>query len=141
MSSVEEMRTLLDSEEFDMRYSIGIGQSSSSMKFRDLDQIVQAFATHFAIISVKAELDQIVDGLKGWEVLQLIRSNPNKMRQLFLHEEIHITADIMFNMFRSNLSPTGSNQRELEEAVLLKWANYLQMIEGINLRSHFYCAY
>ena len=74
------MRTLLDSQEYEMRYNIGIGQLSSSLNFCDLDRIVQAFATHFAVIlCVKAELDLLADGLKTLNIFDLLRSNPNKM--------------------------------------------------------------
>lgn len=126
------MRELLDSEEYDMRYSIGIGQPSSSLQYDDLDRIVQAFATHFSIVCVKAELDQLTEGLNALGILDLIRSNPNKMRQLFFSgNEVSLTADKMLAMFHSNLSPLGSNRRESEEAVLMKWVNYLQKIEGL----------
>ena len=125
------MRTLLDSDEYETRYNIGIGQLSSSLNFCDLDRIVQAFATHFAVICVKAELDQLADGLKTLDIFDLLRSNPNKMRQLFVNENPDsLTADKMLDMFLSNLSPLGSNRRESEEAVVMKWVNYLQMIEG-----------
>lgn len=125
------MRTLLDSDEYDMRYSIGIGQPSSSLKLCDRDRIVQAFATHFTIITVKAELDQMTEGLKALGVLQLIHSNPKKMRQLFVREsKVKLTADILMDIFRFNLSPLGSNTRECEETVIMHWVNYLQMIEG-----------
>ena len=125
------MRTLLDSDEYEMRYNIGIGQLSSSLNFCDLDRIVQAFATHFAVICVKAELDQLADGLKTLDIFDLLRSNPNKMRQLFVNENPDsLTADKMLDMFLSNLSPLGSNRRESEEAVVMNWVNYLQMIEG-----------
>ena len=130
VTSVEEMRTLLDSDEYDMRYSIGVGQPSCLLKFSDLDRIVQDFSIHFSIICVKAELDQLAEGLKTLGVLELLRSNPNAMRQLFIHSEVPLTVDLMLDMFVSNLSPSGSNSREMEEAVVMNWVNYLQIIEG-----------
>lgn len=126
------MRTLLDSDEFDIRYDIGVSQPTSSLQLIDCDQIVQSFATHFSIMRVKAELDQIVEGLKTLDLLDLIHSNPNRMRSLFVHtEQPPLTADVMLDLFEARLSPTGSNRRETEEAVLMLWVNYLQMIESM----------
>ena len=52
--------------------STGIGQLRSSLNFCDLDRIVQVFATHFAVIlCVKAELDQLADGLKTLDIFDL----------------------------------------------------------------------
>ncbi len=68
-----------------------------------------------------------MEGLKTFDVLDLIRRNPNKMRQLFVFV---LTADFMIDLFVPVLSPKGSNQREVVDSVVVKWSNYLQMIEG-----------
>ena len=100
VTSVEEMRKILDSDEYDMRYDIGIGQSSSSLELSDLDRIVQAFATHFSVVYVKAELDQLMQGLKAFGILELMCSNPNKMRKLFISgDEVPLTMDMMLDNY------------------------------------------
>ena len=50
------MRNLLDSEEYEFRYEIGIAQPSGTLQLSDLDRIVETSATHYSIVSVKAEL-------------------------------------------------------------------------------------
>ena len=78
------MRALLDSDEFDFRYDIGIAQLSQNLHLRDCMRIVKSCAAHFTIHSVKAELDQICEGLSCMGVLQLMRDKPALLRPLFL---------------------------------------------------------
>ena len=134
MSSVEEMRAILDSEEFDFRYEIGVAQPTQNLSLRDSMRIVKSCAAHFTIHSVKAELDQICDGLNCMGVLQLIRENPALFRPLFLpHPPAPLTADYMINLFATKFSPPGSNSREEEEAAVMKWVQLLQAIEGMQV--------
>ena len=125
------MRNLLDSEEYEFRYEIGIAQPSGTLQLSDLDRIVETSATHYSIVSVKAELDQIIDGLTTLEVLDLIVHNPNGMEALFVYSiPPPLTADKMVDMFQPRFSPTGANRREVEEAVVMQWIHYLQLIES-----------
>ena len=130
------MRVLLDSDEFDFRYDIGVSQPSHTLQLSDRDRILNSMATHYAVKYMKAEVDQLKEGLKAMGVLDVIVSNPRKMRPLFVHHEpatVHLTADKMIDLFTPVLSPVGSNQRELEEAVMMHWVNYIQMIESKSL--------
>ena len=131
MSTIAELRELLDSEQYDFRYDIGIAQPSQSVEIIDRDRIVQGIASHYAIIRVKAELDQILEGLNTLELQDLIRQNPQKMRPLFLHADpVPLTADQMIDLFTTKFSPVGSNRREVEEAIVMHWVNFIQMIES-----------
>ena len=130
-TNVEEMRALLDSDEYDFRYDVGVTQPSHTSQFADLDCIVQSLAMHYSVVCVKAELDDMVDGLKTLDVLGLIRTNGNKLRPLFVcGDSTPPTVDNMIDMFAPKLSPIGSNRRESEEEVVMQWVNYLQMIES-----------
>ncbi len=68
VANLEEMKLLLDSDEYSFRFDIGLSQPSASLKFSDREMLVKSFATHFAVLSVKAELDQLVEGLKTFDV-------------------------------------------------------------------------
>ena len=127
------MKALLDSDEkMGFRFSIGVSMPSSSVRLADREAIVQSVAKHYSVLSVKAELDQIVDGLKTMGVLDLFRSRPNLMRPLLMGKPpASLTSDYMINLFTPALSPSGSNQREGEDATVLQWINYVQMIEGM----------
>lgn len=125
------MRTLLDSEEFDFRFDIGVAQPTQKLHLQDCMRIVKSCAAHFTIHSIKAELDQICDGLNCMGVLQLMRNNPALLRPLFLPQPLRpLSADYMINLFVTKFSPLGCNTREEEEAVVMKWVQFLQSIEG-----------
>ncbi len=129
------MRELLDSEEFAFRFDIGLTQPSSSFQFSNIDYILKLFASHYLILSVMGELNEILDGLKVVKMLDLIRANPNKMEQLFIYSNPKvITAEDMFKLFPPLYSETGSNIREAEEDVVMLWVHFLQIIERKYIR-------
>ena len=134
------MRDVLESEEMSCRFSVGISRPSHLYKLSDRDDIVQSMANHFSISSVKAELDQLTEGLKVLDVLNLFREYPNSMRPLLLYSKpIRLTSDYIIDIFKPMLSLPGSNVREREEAILLQWTNYVQLIEGKTIFLH--CVY
>ncbi len=63
MDNEERFRRLLDSNEYDFRYDCGISEPSFRLKLSDRKRIIDAAATHYCILRVKAELDQLVEGL------------------------------------------------------------------------------
>ena len=97
---MEEMRTVLDSEEFDFRFDIGVAQPSQNLYLRDCMRIVKSCAAHFTIHSIKAELVQICDGLN---CVGVPRNNPALLRPLFLPQPLcPLSADYMINLFVTN---------------------------------------
>ena len=48
------------------------------MNIRDVEceGIILSLCLHYVILSAKAELDEMVNGLKSLEILSLVRSNP-----------------------------------------------------------------
>ena len=131
------MRELLDSDDMDFRFSIGLSRPSYSLQLTDRDSMVQSMATHYSVLSVKAELDQLIDGLKVLGVLDLLRNYPKVMRPLLLCKKpVCLTSDYVIDMFKPVMSLPGSNQREKEEALTLHWVNYVQLIEGKVLKMY-----
>ena len=126
-----EFRELLGTDEYDFRYECGVSQPVTSINLSDRNKLVSAIAMHYSVVRVKAELDQIVNGLKVLKIEELIQANPQKMRELFVHfKPLPLTADALFDMFPARFSPICSNKRESEEAALMKWVNYTQAVEG-----------
>ena len=108
-----------------------MSKSVTAIELSNHHDIVNAFTMHYSLISVKAELDQMVKGLRMYGVYELIQANKQLMRQLFVHfKPLTFTADMLFDMFPAKFSPVGSNAREAEEAALMNWVNYTQEIEG-----------
>lgn len=61
--STEELETVLNSDEYDFRYGLGVAEQTQSVHFVDKNLIVTHMANHFATLHVKAELDQMLCGL------------------------------------------------------------------------------
>ena len=86
---------------------------------------------HYTILAIKAELDQLVNGLQTLGVLTLLRDHPNTMHSLFVYSEARpMTAGDLFDMFPPHLSAAGSNSMEREEDQLMKWLHFLEYVEG-----------
>ena len=124
---MEQMKTVLDDDAFDFRFELGISQQPSTLSDRDC--IVQFFAKHFTVVRVKAQLDQMIDGLKALGIYDLIKANPRSMHKLFTSKPAPITLDVVINLFQTRFSPEGSNRREDEEQVVMFWVHFLEMIE------------
>ena len=91
------------------------------MNIRDVERegIISSLCLHFVILSAKAELDEMVNGLKSLEILSLVRSNPVVARQFFVKGTPKpLTADSLYDMFTLELSPPMSNGREKEVQLL-----------------------
>ena len=124
------MKVLLDSDDYDFRFDVGLGFPTDSMRFVDRDKIVQSLASYFTVVKVKAQIDQLVEGLCVLGILDLVRANPCKARELFIYSKPEaMTADAVIYLFTPRLSPAGSNTREDEEQMVILWANFVQMIE------------
>lgn len=127
--TVEEMRVLLDSDDFEFRFDVGVSDFSMKLELSDCDRIIQSLATYFTIVRVKAQIDQMIDGLKTLGVYDLIRANPSAMYNLFVFQSEPITSDFTLHLFETRLSPEGSNQREDEERIVMYWVNFIDLIE------------
>lgn len=128
----EEMNALLDGDLFDLRCTCGITVPSSSLKFKDLSDLIRNICLHFVIYAAKSELDQIRDGLKILGLLSVMESSALQFLPLFLGScQQQLTADKLIGLFKiQQWSPKGSNDREDEEAIVVNWENYVRETAG-----------
>lgn len=127
------MRALLDSDEFEFRFDIGVSDLSSRVELSDRVCIVQSLATHFTVVRVKAQIDQMIDGLHSLGIYDLVKANPHTMHKLLVSRPEPITSDFMLNLLQTRFSPDGSNGREDEEQVVMYWVHFIDMIECKNI--------
>ena len=122
---------MLGSDEYDFRYDLGITKAAHEVRIVDREKIVTSMALHYGVLVVKAELDQILCGISSTlNALTLIRDN-GVMRQLFVFKvRPPPTADNLFDTLPAKFSESGSNAREKEEATMMLWWDFLQMVEG-----------
>ena len=134
VSSPSQLQELLDTDELDFRYDLGISIPAHKVRLDDREKIVSSIALHYRVLVVKAELDQILCGLSSTlNALTLIRDNAAVMRPLFVYQQRPPpTADTLFDMLQAKFSESGTNAREVEEATMMIWCDFLQMVDGKN---------
>ena len=73
------------------------------------------------------ELDQMVEGLKLFDVISLLRQHPLKFKSLFVFDPVDsvLTVDQMVALLDVMYSPQGSNKRVSEEATFMHWDEFL----------------
>ena len=131
-SNEQELNQIVENEEFDFLYDCGIQTRSITMAKKD--DVISAIAKHYCIVICKAELDQLIEGLSTLQVLDLVRSNPDVMRELFIYvEPKKLSSDYIIDLFTPSYSPQGCNRREFEEAAVMKWIQFIEIIEGVRI--------
>ena len=128
----QDLRKLLQRDDYSFLFDLRVSQPTETIRPEDVDRIVAAIAKHYAILNVKAELDQLLCGMSTTiKVLELVRENPNAMRPLYVFNKVPITLDGLYDILPANYSPQGSNKREKEELVIIQWIHLTQYIEGM----------
>ena len=129
-TSTDELQQLLDSEEYDFKYDLGIITSPQDV---DRDHLVSMIALHYGILAVKGEIDQIISGLSSTlDALHFIRSNAGITRSLFVFKpRPALTVSSLFDMLPAKLSELGSTSRIKQEATIMLWSDFLEMTEGM----------
>ena len=76
MDTLKNLQALLDSDEYQFRFDIGVNVPSASVALKDKERIALSIAMHYLVYSCKAELDQMKDGLLHLHVLGLVERYP-----------------------------------------------------------------
>lgn len=120
------MRVVLNSNEFDFRFEVGITDVSCQLENRK--HIVQSISNYFTVVRVKAQIDQLYEGMKCLGIDELFKAYPSTMHHLFVSQPQPLTSDSMMFLFQPVLSPEGSNRREDEEQLIMYWVHFLELI-------------
>ena len=79
------------------------------------------------LLRVKAEIDQIAEGLELFNVLRLIRKYPTEIREMFICDpHCKPTLDEMTMLFQPKYSNDQSSRKVIEEASVMYWNEFLQ---------------
>jgi hypothetical protein len=126
----EEFRMLVRSSDYEFFMECGITKPVTSMRLGDKSMIISAVCLHYAILGSLAELEQLKRGLQTAKLATLMDKHAHLFKELFLHSHKPITADFIQDMFVTEYSDHGSNNRVKEEAIMMNWVSYLQELEG-----------
>lgn len=84
----EQLRDIL-AEGCDILQEAGYTRPIHAAKLEKKDAVIGAVALHHCILSMKAELDELVDGIKSTGFLDYIRKFPLVFEGLFTSKETH----------------------------------------------------
>ncbi len=123
----------MNSDDYEFRYDLGISQPADKIRLSDKQTIVELMTKHFTILRVKAELDQILCGLSSTlNFLEFVRNNQRELRQFFIYNPPPtFTWSSLYNLLPATMSEIGTNRREEEENVIMKWINLTRIVEGV----------
>lgn len=134
VQTTDQIRVLIDSEEFQFRFECGFSAPSSALTVGEKEDIMKSLSLHYLIYANRAEIDQLMDGLKTLGVLQLMQQHPSLFKPLLLSSaKPSLTSSQMVKLFQPIWSVAGSNQREKEELIILNWTTYLDETQGVLL--------
>ena len=96
----------------------------------DIPVLWKIISVHSCIVPIKAELDQLQEGLKLFNVIDILKSFPIQTKQLFVSGgSISLSLDTMLELFEFDFSVQGSNARETEEATVVHWNEFLTEVD------------
>ena len=127
VENVESLRNLLSEDPADVVYMSGFSTPITKVTLDDNPVVLKAVSIHSCIGPIKAELDQLKEGLNLFNVIDLIKK---QTRELFVSTgSAKLTVNNMLDLFEFSFSLEGSNAREAEEANILHWNEFLMEVE------------
>ncbi|XP_065835679.1 uncharacterized protein [Oscarella lobularis] len=98
-----ELQSLFEDLDSDMVKAVcdaGYHEVLASITIKKKEALRHCLLLHFAVLCVKAELDQLRDGLKLMNVLSIMQSHKDIMKKYFVHDEDSaLTAEGILKMF------------------------------------------
>ena len=129
-STDEELKQLIDTNEYNFRFEAGMNLPSAAMGTINKGEIAKALAMHYVIYSSMAELEHIKKGLRVLGVQKLMSANITTLKPLFCKLNDKLSAASFVNLFDICWSPLNTTKREEEEGVILAWTEYVMNTEG-----------
>ncbi|XP_045898128.1 G2/M phase-specific E3 ubiquitin-protein ligase-like [Micropterus dolomieu] len=88
-------------------------------------EIVSDYLQWYIIDRNSSVIERFRDGLSTLEFLNALQQHPTLLAPVLYHSESRITASELQRLFKTDLSPSGSNRRLKESQTMAYWADYL----------------
>ena len=119
----------------------GVTKPTAMMHLSDKATVISAVCLHYSVLGSLAELEQLRRGLQTTRFFALMQNNVSLMKPLFIYQNKIITSDFIQDFFEVVYSEKGSNNRMKEEALMINWITYLQLLEGLSVHLASYFSY
>lgn len=130
----------------------GFNRPPATLTLRDVPQLIECVTLHSTLLIVKAELDEILKGLKDAGVLEVLHQSPGLFKPLFVYQDkslaagtialvvmfmwlfvkliLLLTGDIVDLFKVKNFSEQGSLSFTKEQATYMFFKDFLEELEG-----------
>ncbi|XP_065104077.2 uncharacterized protein [Paramisgurnus dabryanus] len=93
--------------------------------FEEKHKVVEEYLRWYVIDRNQSVIKRFKDGLATLQFLTALQQHPRVLGSFLCHNEKKLTAIDLENLFKHELSPAGSNQRQNESKTLSFWSDYL----------------
>ena len=108
-------------------YDAGFVIPFSHITLENIQDIIRTVCIFTTILPIKGELDQLIEGLKLFGILGLIRSHGSLMKPLFIYKKNRLTAAEFKNFSRLKYSTLPQSQ--VERRGTEYWNHFLSELE------------
>jgi len=127
VETTEQLRRTVSQEEFEFLIDCGYSKPLHGCVLDDKKEMVECVILHFTQYRIRAELDQLKEGLAKVGVLPAIERRPHLWKPLLCAaQSLKITPDYIRRLFEPSFSAMGSNTRRTEEDLIYCWEEYLK---------------
>ncbi|KAI5607007.1 G2/M phase-specific E3 ubiquitin-protein ligase-like isoform X1, partial [Silurus asotus] len=93
--------------------------------------ILEEYVRWYVIDRNHTVIKRFKDGLATLNFLTALQNHQSVLAPFLSHTKKKLTATDLENLFKAELSPEGSNQRQKESKTLCFWSDYLLDCEGL----------
>lgn len=117
----------MSADKFEFLMDCGYSKPLRDCVLDDKKEMLECVILHFTRYRIRAELDQLKEGLTKVGVLPAIQRRTNLWKPLLCHtESLKVTPDYIRRLFEPAFSEMGSNARRAEEDLSYHWEEYLK---------------
>ena len=133
LEKIKDLEVFTKVASFKCPFRSQAGFSKPVITIEDKDKLFHAIALHSTLLTSLSEINQFVEGLNLYGLLNHLHQYPLKACHLFLHTRNQLTAEKMDDLFMPLFSPRESNKHTSGEAVSLNGSSYLEDVESGNI--------
>lgn len=122
-STVEELQTLLNEDDFNFRFHCGYTKPTTIVSLADREELVRSVWLHFVLFQPHAELQQLQKGMYRTLQFELLACmHPKEVWGLLAASTaFDVTPQYICDEVVVHYSDNGSNKRTMEEAIVFYW--------------------
>ena len=115
---------------FESDYRFDASYTKTIVTIADKEDFIRCHALHYTILVSLSELNQYIEGLKTYNILDLIKGEPESFRCFFEVHHSKLTAEVVNSIFDPAFSPAASNRFVIEQSIIFNFNQYLEDVEN-----------